>query len=42
MRLTGPRLPVCTLDFALSQEGRSLPPSVGRPSLPDTRLPFPP
>lgn len=40
--LTGPLLPLCTLDFALGQEGLSLPPSLGRPSLPDPQLPFPP
>lgn len=41
MYATGPLLPLCTLDFALGQEGLSLPPSVERPSLPDTQLLFP-
>ena len=42
MSLTGPLLPLYTLDFAPGQEGLSPPPSVGRPSLPDVLLPFPP
>lgn len=42
MSLTCPLLPLYTLDFAPGQEGLSPPASVGRPSLPDVLLPFPP
>lgn len=42
MSLTSPLLPLHALDFALGQEGLSLPPSVERPSLPGAQLPFPP